>query len=138
MTTAVFVDAETAAKAWARATAAISAIFGQRVFLGVTTGSFPQLVVGRVAGAPDPGPTPVDYPVISFSSWATSRAAAAAGAYAVLSAAEAMTDPTPMGADAVGMGAHCLLGPLYLTSQPDEQAKRYRYVCDIQFAIKAA
>lgn len=136
MTTKTFVDPEAAAKAWARGQGLAC---GQRVFLGVNNGAaFPQLVVGRAGGQPDFGEPPLDRPVISFSAWAENRAQAAALAYAVQSAAESMTGPTPMGAAAVGHGARTLTGPLYRTSDADEKAGRYRYLLDIELVIRAA
>lgn len=139
--TKTYVDAEAAAKAWARATALISGVVSNRVFLGINdqgSGSFPQLVVGRAGGTTDPGEAPLDRARISFSCWATNRGAAGDLAYKVLSAAESMTGPTAMGSAAVGLGARCVLGPLYLTDQADEQASRFRYVVDIDFVIRAA
>lgn len=139
MTTVAFVDAETAAKAWARADAAIAAIVGARVFLGVNHAApFPQLVAERAGGGPHTSQAPLDDALIQFSCWATSRRAAATLAYTVMGAAASMTAPTPMGVDAVGKGARCPLGPLYQTSQADEKAGRYRYVVDVEFTLNAA
>lgn len=137
--TKVFVDAEGAAKAWARAQPDIAAIVGTKVFLAYqNVGGGQQLVVGRAGGAADAGTAPLDVARISFSCWATSRGAAGALAYTVMSAAESMTGQTAMGSAAVGLGARCELGPVYLTDQADEQAGRYRYVVDIDFVIRAA
>lgn len=138
--TKVYVDAEAAAKAWAKADADINTASGGRVFLGFNNDApLPQLVVGRVGGSVDPSEAPLDAPVISFSCWAANRMAAAALAYTVLSAAESMTaSPTPMGSGAVGYGARCVLPPLYQTSEADELAHKYRYVVDVAFVIRAA
>lgn len=139
MSTVTFVDAEAAAKAWARANAAIAALAGQRVFLGVNNDApFPQVVVERSGGGPQTGEAPLDDARIQFSCWATSRRSAATLAYTVMSSAQSMTTATPMGDEAVGKGARTVLGPLYLTSQADEKAGRYRYVVDIEFTLNAA
>lgn len=139
MSTVVFVDAEAAAKAWARADAAIVALVAARVFLGVNNEApFPQLVVERSGGGPQASEAPLDDARIQFSCWATSRRSAATLAYTVMSSAESMTGSTPMGAEAVGKGARTVLGPLYLTSDADEKAGRYRYVVDIEFTLNAA
>lgn len=139
MTTVAFVDAETAAKAWARADPAIAAVVGARVFLGVNHAApFPQLVAERAGGGPQASQAPLDDARIQFSCWATSRRAAAALAYTVMGSAASMTTSTPMGAEAVGKGARTVLGPLYLTSQADEKAGRYRYVVDVEFTLNAA
>lgn len=137
--TKTYVDAEGAAKAWARANSAISAIVGTRVFLGYNNvGAAAQLVVERAGGTVDDGEAPLDVARISFSCWAASRGAAGTLAYVVMSQAESMTGATAMGAAAVGHGARTALGPLYLTDQADEQAGRYRYVVDVDFVIRAA
>lgn len=134
-----FVDAEEAAKQWARSVAAITAVVGQRVFLAPNNdASFPQLVASRAGGSSDRGEAPLDLALISFSCWAASRRAAGSLAYVVMGEAESMAGPTPMGAAAVGLGATCELGPRYLTSAADEQARRYRYVLDVEFVIRAA
>lgn len=139
MTAVTFVDAEAAAKAWARADSAIAAVAGQRVFLGVNNNApFPQLVVERSGGGPQPSEAPLDDARIQFSCWAASRRAAAELAYTVMSQAESMTGSTPMGDEAVGKGARTVLGPLYVTSDADEKAGRYRYVVDIEFTLNAA
>lgn len=140
--TKTFVDAEAAAKAWAKADTAIKALIGgssARVFVdGVNNdAAFPQLVVNRAGGAPDSGEAPLDVARISFSCWAARRGAAGQLAYTVMSSAESMAGPTAMGSGAVGLGAVCVLGPLYLTDQADEQAGRRRYVVDIDFVIRA-
>ena len=137
--TKVYVDAEGAAKAWARAQADIAAIVAQRVFLGVNNAApFPQLVVERAAGGADPGEAPIDGALVTFSCWAASRGAAGALAYVVMSAAESMVPGTPMGAAAVGHGASVPLGPRYLTSGEDEKAGRFRYVVDVALTLRAA
>lgn len=139
MTTVTFVDAEAAAKAWARADAAIVAIVGQRVFLGVNNNAeFPQLVVERVGGGPQASEAPLDDALLQFSCWATSRGAAGALAYTVMSQAESMTVGTPMGDAAVGKRARSPLGPRYSTSEADQKAGRHRYVVDIEFTLTAA
>lgn len=139
--TKVYVDAEAAAKAWAKANTAIAAIVAARVFLGVNNEApFPQLVVTQVGGRPEDGDAPIDNPVISFSCWASSRPAARALADTVVSGAKSMTVGSPMGAAAVGNGAQVVLDPLFVASQPNEQAApaRFRYVTDVQFNIRAS
>jgi hypothetical protein len=139
VTVKTFVDVEAAAKAWARADSDIAALVSTRVFLGVNNQApFPQLIVQRVGGTAQDGNAPLDDATVSFSCWAASRAAAGALAYVVMSAAESMTGPTPMGSAAVGHGARTVLAPLYVTSDEDEKAGRYRYVVDVAFTIRAA
>lgn len=137
MTTVTFVDAEAAAKAWARANANIAAVVAARVFLGVNNNApFPQLVVERAGGGPQEGEAPVDDARVQFSAWASSRAAAAALAYTVMSEAESIAAPVTAG-PAVMKGARTSLGPIYLTSEADEKAHTYRYLVDITFTLNA-
>lgn len=138
MSTVTFVDAEAAVKAWARANAAIAAVVGQRVFLGVNNdGDFPQLVVERVGGGPHNSEAPVDDALVQCSCWATNRRAAADLAYTVMSAAHSITGATTAGG-AVIKGARAAFPPRYETTDADEKAHRYRYLVDITFTLNAA
>lgn len=138
MTVETYVDAEGAAKAWAKANTPIAAVVGARVFLAPNNAaSFPQLVVSRVGGAPDTSEAVIDAPVITFGCWAASRRAASDLAYVVATQAQAFRSPTAMGTGTEGMGARVLLGPLFVTDEADELAGRFRYVLDIEFVIRA-
>lgn len=139
-----FLDAEGAVRTWARAHAGIDAIVDGRVFFGVpektTAGSWPMLVLRRVAGAPEPSIPPIDRAVIQFDCWGAPakslarKAQAASLAAAVVTAARELTAGTDMG-DAVGMGADVDLGPVWL---PDPETDQARYVVDVAFYLRAA
>lgn len=140
MSAAVFVDSEGAVKAWLRSVTAVTAIVGQRVFLGVNdaAGALPQVVVQTVGGGPDPGDSAISYPRVQIDGWAANRRAAEELGRAVGNACWQLAGgSTPMG-DAVCVGARVLTAPRFPRSVEDERAGRFRYTLDVEFALRAA
>lgn len=139
--TVVFVDGEGAVKAWLRTVDAVDDIVDGRVFLGRNdrVDALPQLVVQTIGGAPDTGDSPVSYPRVQIDAWASSRRAAQQLADAAGNACWSLAGGnTPMGDAVVALGARILTVARFLTSQDDEQAGRYRYTFDVEFALRAA
>ena len=117
-----WVDVESAVRAWARE--ALSALDG-RVFFGASNDAgMPQVVLSRITG-------PDDRCLIQFDAWAETKAAAAALAAEMATAA-----------DALGRYAHedtVLLGARVesVRWQPDAESDTPRYVVEATFTASA-
>lgn len=70
MSVVTFPDTEGAVRAFLRASAAVSALVGQRVFFGVPDSpTWPLVTVQRVGGGDDLGEAPIDQALIQLDCW---------------------------------------------------------------------
>lgn len=129
-------DAEGAVRAWARAHTGLRAKFGNpaRIYFGAPDGepTLPLLTLSRAGGAPVEGDYPIDYPLIGFHVWGTSKAQAADAAMALVNAVNNVRDSTLAGTDAVLCEGTVTL----LVWSPDPDNNRPRYLVDAVFAIR--
>lgn len=67
-------DIEGGVRTHLRATAAISALVGQRVYFGVPSNpTWPLITVQRVGGGDDPGEAPLDLPLVQIDCYGAER-----------------------------------------------------------------
>ncbi len=139
----VYVEAEGAVRAWARALNLAG--LGARAFFGVpvTGATFPLVVLTRVGGRPVRG-VPVDRALIQFDLLGATpvdrrppsdKYTLSVIAAALASAAESLASGTVMAAGVVCLGAEVENGPVWSPSPVDG---RSRYTLDIAFLLRAA
>ena len=117
-----WVDAESAVRAWARE--ALPAL-DDRVFFGVSNdAAMPQIVLTRIAG-------PDDRCLIQFDVWAETKAAAAAIATELATAADALSRYTHETTLLLGARVESVRW------QPDAESDTPRYVVDVTFTASA-
>ena len=111
-------QAEAATRAWTRANAAITAIVGQRITVGLPRdAAFPCIAIGRVGGTVD-DVVPWDGPLMQFDCWAApavppvegipNRGAAEHLATVLIAELHAIGAPQAAGPDAELLGAQVL------------------------------
>lgn len=117
-----WVDVESAVRAWARA--ALPAL-DNRVFFGVSNeAAMPQVVLTRIAG-------PDDRCLIQFDVWGETKAAAAALAADIATAADALTRYLHESSLLLGARVESVRW------RPDEESDTPRYVVDVTFTASA-
>lgn len=121
-----------------KATAAVSAIVGSRVFFGIPKKAiettFPLVVVARVGGGQDPGEAPLDLPLLQIDCWGSLnsagdglKAACTALVNAVRSSLEAMGTETRVAGHEVGVNVESVLW----LPDPDNQRPRYSITAEV-------
>jgi hypothetical protein len=100
-------DTEGAMRTWLRAQSNITALVGNRVFLGgiPQQTAFPLIVLHQIGGADDESEAPVDNAVITFQCWAATKASASAVTRALRASLQSIRGATDLDANTRCFGA---------------------------------
>lgn len=129
----VYVDPEGALRGWLRVHPLLTSV-GGRVFFGIPDNgpAYPLVVVSRVGGGPEPGPTPVESALIQLDVWAGSKSTASDVARRVVQALQEMESEN-LSADVFGCGAS-VESVIWL---PDPDDGQPRYVVTARITVRA-
>lgn len=126
-----FADAEAAVQGWLKKQPQVTALTGQRIFLGLPRkgpSAYPCLSIFRLGGGPEEGDYPIDRVHLQIDCWgnAGDKLRTWSVAKAVVSSLLSMQCGTLLSETVRGMGVHGITVP-YL---PDPGTGQARYVVD--------